>query len=369
MLRPLEIGRCALFAFALSGVLAFASASTVRAQEPDLSGKTVEFVIPFAESGGSAQWANFFAPLLSQHLPGKPTVVVRYRPGAGSTAGANWFQQQQETGDGTLVFGPSGSTQFPYLLGDPRVRYEYKDWKVVLASGTGGVVYLPPELGKRFDGDVDDLKSEKFLYGSQNATGLDLVPLFAFKMLGLKVDPVFGVTGRGDGRLMFERGEANIDYQTSSAYLKSVVPLVEQKLAVPIFSFGSLDAKGNIVRDPTFPDLPSFKEVCEKTADCEASGTAWDAYKAFFVSGFAAQKLIYLPGTAPQNVVDMYTKALNAILARPDFAKESAEVLGVYPQGTGEAAAVAHNMAITVTPEAKKYVIDWLQADYGVTMK
>jgi hypothetical protein len=369
MSPALKLGRRAMLAFALSGALAFAGISTATAQAPDLSGKTVEFVIPFAESGGSAQWANFFAPLLSEHLPGKPTVVVRYRPGAGSTAGANWFQQQQKTGDGTLVFGPSGSTQFPYLLGDPRVRYEYKDWKVVLASGTGGVVYLPPQLGKRFDGDANDLKGEKYLYGSQGATTLDLVPLLAFKMLGLMVDPVFGVTGRGDGRLMFERGEANIDYQTSSAYLKSVVPLVEQKLAVPIFAFGALDAKGNVVRDPAFPDLPSFKEVCEKTAGCPTTGIAWDAYKAFFVSGFAAQKLIYLPGTAPQNVVDMYTTALNAIIARPDFAKISAEVLGDYPQATGEAAVVAHNAAITVTPEAKTYVLDWLQADYGVTLK
>lgn len=368
MPRTAKTGRCAVFAFVLLGITAFAPVSAARAQAPDLSGKTVEFVIPFAESGGSAQWANFFAPLLSQHLPGKPTVVVRYRPGAGSTEGANWFQKQT-TDDGTLVFGPSASTQFPYLLGDPRVRYDYKDWKVVLASGTGGVVFLPPDLGKRFDGDADNLKGETFLYGSQGATTLDLVPLLAFKLLGLKVDPVFGVKGRGDGRLMFERGEANIDYQTSSAYLKSVVPLVEQKLAAPIFSWGALDAKGNIVRDPTFPDLPSFKEVCEKTAACKTSGPAWDAYKAFFISGFAAQKLLYLPGTAPQAVVDMYTKAINEIIARPDFAKISAETLGEYPQATGEAAVVAHNMAITVTPEAKTYVLDWLKADYGVTLK
>src|SRR5690606_11463349 len=193
--------------------------------------------------------------LLSQALPGKPTVVVRYRPGAGSTEGANWFQEQK-TADGTLLFGTSGSTQFPYLLGDPRVRYNYADWQPVLASGTGGVVFLPPALGERFDGDFDDLKEEFFLYGSQGATTLDLVPLLAFKMLGIQVDPVFGIEGRGDGRLMFERGEANIDYQTSSAYIASVVPLVEQGLAVPAFSFGALDENGVIGRDPSFPDLP-----------------------------------------------------------------------------------------------------------------
>lgn len=334
----------------------------------DLAGKTVEFVIPFSESGGSARWANFFTPLLSEHLPGKPTAVVRYRPGAGSTAGANWFQEQT-TDDGTLVFGSSGSTQFPYLLGDPRVRYEYKDWKVVLASGTGGVVYLPPDLGERFDGDFDDLQEEIYLYGSQGATTLDLVPLLSFKMLGLEVDPVFGVEGRGNGRLMFERGEANIDYQTSPAYLQNVVPLVEQELAVPVFTFGALDEEGNIVRDPTFPDLPSFKEVCEATAACETSGPAWDAWKAFFTAGFAAQKMVFLPGMASQEVVDMYEKAFKEVIARPDFKEISAAELGIYPQMTGAAALKAYESAITVSPEAKQFVLDWLKEDYDVTMQ
>ena len=99
-------------------VVASATASfttTANAEEKalDLTGKTVEFVIPFSESGGSAKWANFYAPLLSEALPGKPTVVVRYKPGAGSTKGANWFQDQSyDESNGTLVFGSSGSTQF-----------------------------------------------------------------------------------------------------------------------------------------------------------------------------------------------------------------------------------------------------------------
>jgi tripartite-type tricarboxylate transporter receptor subunit TctC len=334
----------------------------------NLEGKTVDFVIPFSESGGSARWANFYAPLLSEALPGNPTVVVRYRPGAGSTEGANWFQEQT-TDDGTLVFGTSGSTQFPYLLGDPRVRYEYKDWKPVLASGTGGVVYLPPDLGAKFDGDFNDLKDEAFLYGSQGATTLDLVPLLAFKMLGLQVDPVFGIEGRGDGRLMFERGEANIDYQTSSAYLKSVVPLVEQGLAVPAFTYGSLDENGVIVRDPTFPDIPSFKEVCEATDGCETSGVEWDAFKAFFISGFAAQKMVYLPGSASQALVDTYTQAFKDIIARPDFAELAAEELGVYPQLTGAGAISASDQATQVSADSKAFVLDWLKEAYGVTLQ
>ncbi|WP_205602561.1 tricarboxylate transporter [Chelativorans alearense] len=355
------LGRIAV-AFLASGI------STTPTLAQDLAEKTAEFVIPFAESGGSARWANFFAPLLSEHLPGNPVVVVKYRPGAGSTAGANWFQEQT-TNDGTLIFGTSGSTQFPYLLGDPRVRYEYRDWKIVLASGTGGVVYLPPDLGERFDGDFDDLQDELYLFGTPSVTTLDLVPLLTFKMLGLDVDAVTGIEGRGNGRLMFERGEANIDYQTTPAYLKSVVPLVEQGLAVPAFAYGFLDDEGNIVRDPTFPDLPSFKEVCEATAGCETSGPAWDAWKVFFTAGFAAQKMVFLPGTASQETVDMYEKAFKEIVARPDFMKAAEVDLGVYPQMTGKAAIKAYESAINVSPEAKQFVLDWLKDDYGVELK
>ena len=353
-------------------VAALATVATAPNVEAlDLSGKTVEWVIPFSETGGSAKWANFYAPLLSEALPGKPTVVVKFMPGAGSTKGANWFQKQKfEDSQGTVIFGSSGSTQFPYLLGDRRVRYEYKDWNVVLASGTGGVAYLTPELSKKMKGlDASGLRDTDFIYGSQGATRLDLVPLLAWEMLGLKVEPVFGIKGRGDGRLMFERGEANIDYQTSSSYLKGVTPLVEAGTAVPMMTWGALDDAGNIVRDPTFPDIPTFKEVCEATDGCETSGEKWEAWKAFFVAGFPAQKMVFLPPGASEDAIKTYTAAFEAVKALDDFSKISAKRLGKYPQMTGTKAAGALNSATSVPDAAKAFVKNWLKERYGVSLK
>jgi len=353
----------------VSATLAVSTAAFADAHGVDFSGETIEFVIPFSESGGSARWANFYAPLLSEALPGNPTVVVRYRPGAGSTTGANWFQEQ-DTGDGTLLFGTSGSTQFPYLLGDPRVRYEYNDWQVVLASGTGGVAYLPPDMADLMDGlDVTALQDIDFIWGSQGATGLDLVANLGWELLGMNVEPVFGIEGRGDGRLMFERGEANIDYQTSSAYIRSVEPMIEEGLAVPMMSWGAIDAEGNIVRDPTFPDIPSFAEVCEATPACETSGPGWDAWVAFFIAGFPAQKMVFLPGNAAPEVVEAYATAFDAIIARPDFAEMAASDLGAYPQMTRAAAAEAFRLGTQVSPEAREFVVNWLQDAYGVSLE
>lgn len=349
--------------------LATTAAFTLPASaDVDMAGKTIEWTIPFSETGGSAKWANFFAPLLSEALPGNPTVVVKFMPGAGSTKGANWFQEQSN-GDGTVMFGSSGSTQFPYLLGDPRVRYEYKDWNPVMATGTGGVAYLNAEAGAKFDGTANNLKDMTFVYGNQGATRLDLIPALAWEMLGMNVEHVLGIKGRGDGRKMFESGEATIDYQTSSGYLKGSMAMVETGKAVPMMTWGSLGPNGDIVRDPTFPDIATFKEVCDATDGCETSGAQWDAWKAFFVAGFPSQKIAFLPkGTSPE-VIETFVNAFAKIQARPDFAEISAARLGKYPMYTGDGAKAALDTATTVSPSAKEYVVNWLKADFGVDLK
>lgn len=65
----------------------------------------------------------------------------------------------------------------------------------------------------------------------------------------------------------------------------------------------------------------------------------------------------------------MYTAAFEKIVARPDFDQIKGEVLGEYEQSIGPAAVVANDLAISITPEAKQYVLDWLKEDYSVEMK
>jgi len=331
----------------------------------DFKGKRIEWMIPFKEGGGSDRWARFYAPLLAKNLPGQPTIVVKNVPGGGSTKGANQFQSRAKP-TGLTVFGTSGSTQFPYLLGDKRVRYEYKDWNIVLATATGGVFYVSPKLGIKSAEEITKLKGQDMKYGSQGATSLDLVPLLALEMLGLDVKAVFGMKGRGAGRLAFERGEVNIDYQTSSSYLKKSMKLVEAGKAVPIMSWGALDANGKVVRDPTFPDLPSFPEVYEMVHGKAPSGERWEAWKAFFTAGFPAQKMIFLPKGTPQDIIDAWRMAAKKTVSAPDFAEKAKKTLGTYPQTTGEDAAKVMAQAINVPADAKAWVKGWLTEKYNV---
>lgn len=349
------------------GAAAAASLAGPAAAEVSFAGKTIEWIIPFSAGGGSDTWARFNAPLLGKYLPGNPTIVVVNEPGGGSTKGSNLFAARARP-DGLTLLGTSGSTQFPYLLGDPRVRYDYADWKIVMASPTGGVVYTSPSTGVTKTSEIEKLVGQKLIYASQGATSLDLVPLLGFKQLGLDVQHVFGFKGRGDGRLAFERGETNIDYQTSSAYIKNVQPLVEAGTAVPLFSWGALDEDGNLVRDPTFPDLPNFGEAYKTLTGKDPSGPEYDAYFAFFTAGFPAQKMVFLPKDTPQEIVDAYQAAVTEMKKDPDYLAKKEAVLGTYEQVTGKAANALFKKGTVISPELRKQVVDMLAADYGVKL-
>lgn len=356
------ISRRAMLALGAAALMAVPAAAQVN-----FAGKTIEWIVPFSPGGGSGVMAEYNAPFLSKYLPGNPTVVLVYEPGGGSTRGANLFAARAKP-DGLTLLVTSGSTQFPYLLNDPRVRYEYNDWHIFLAGPTGGVAYTTPKLGLTGPQDIAKLKGKQLIYASQGATSLDLVPLLGFRLLGLDVKHVFGFKGRADGRLAFERGETNIDYQTSSAYIKNVTPLVQNGSAVPLFSWGVLDEAGNLVRDPNFPDLPHIGEAYEMVHGRKPSGPEWDAFFAFLVAGFPAQKMAFLPkGTSPE-IVEAYRAAVRKMLADPDYNANKGAAIGEYEQVTDKAAEALFRKGTTLDADSRKRVAEMLMTEFKVKL-
>ncbi|HRP22560.1 hypothetical protein [Thauera sp.] len=359
------LGRSNFIGLSVALATATVAASTpVRAETADFSKKTIEFIVPFGVGGGSDTWARFNAPFLGKYLPGNPTVVVKNLPGGGSITGANQFAARAKA-DGLSLLGTSASTQFPYLLGDPRVRFEYKDWQVVLAAPTGGVTYINTNLGVKSLADLGQLKGQRLVYGSQGATTLDLVPLLAFRLLGLDVHHVFGMKSRGEGRLAFERGEANIDFQTTSAYLKSSLGMVQEGKAIPLFTMGMLDDAGNLVRDANFPDLPHVGEAIEIVTGKPPAGIEWEAFRALLIAGFPAQKLMVLPKATPQPIVEAYRAAVRQMRLDPDYQASKDDALGGYEQVTDGVAEALFAAGTTIAPEARDWVRAVLEKDYN----
>jgi tripartite-type tricarboxylate transporter receptor subunit TctC len=340
---------------------------TVSNVSPDyFKGKVIEWIVPFKEGGGADTWARYNAPFFMKHIPDNPVVIVSNIPGGGSIKGANLFAERVKP-DGIMLLGTSGTTQMPYLLGDPRVRYDYNDYKPVMAYPNGGVVYCSSSLGIKSAKEISRILNVPLKYASQGPTSLDLVPMFSFYLAGMKVEAVFGFRGRGAGRLAFERGEVLIDYQTSSAYIKNVLPLVEKGEAIPLFSFGTLDENGALVRDPSFPDLPHFGEVYEQLG-YQREGIEWDTWFAFMSAGFAGMKLLLTPKETPQEIVDLYVQGITAMKRDSTYKATKVVALGLYEQVTGKAADKIFELATNLDTAEKEYMKNWLRKMYGLNI-
>ena len=331
----------------------------------DLAGKTVSIIVPFPVGGGVDLWARFNAPLLAKHLPGKPTVIVRNVPGGGSTAGANLFTQTAKP-DGLTLLASSASTQFPYLLGDKRVKYEYKDWRVVLAGPTGGVAYVTTKTGAKSIKDFAKLKGTQFYYASSGPTALELTSILAFRLLDIDVKHVFGIVGRAEALLGFERGEFTLDSQTTSAYLRRSDGLVKKGDAAPLFSWGVLDKSGELARDPNFPDIPHIQEAYEIVHGKKPSGIEWEAFKAFLISGFPAQKLLVLPKGTPDDVLEAYRSAARQLLTDPYYKENRDKIIGEYEQVTDAEADKLYKDSTNISPEAREWVREYLRKTHNV---
>lgn len=348
------------------GAMTALTLTTAMAAEPVVP-DTVDFTIPFGVGGGTDVWARFMAPNLASFIDGNPTVVIKNQPGGGSITGTNLFYKRADD-DGSDIIGTSASTLFPYMLGDKRVRFKLDDWSPILASPTGGVVYVQPDLGISGSDDMAKLMDQELKFASQGPTQLELPILIALDLMGANVKPVFGMKSRGAGRLAFERGEATIDFQTSSAYMNSVQSLVDVGKAIPMFSVGVMNGSGDIVRDPAFPDIPTFEEAYTTVHGKQPSGMQYDVYRKFLAAGFAFQKVIFVPSDVPSDVLAEYNSAVRKMIADPTFKQEAIQQVGPYENAVGIDIAQYLGEAVTISPDMYVWIKDWLKSEFNYSL-
>jgi tripartite-type tricarboxylate transporter receptor subunit TctC len=330
---------------------------------PYYEGKTIEAIIPFPVAGGSDVWIRTIAPYLEKNIPGNPKFTFRNIAGGRGIPGMMDFALKAKS-DGLLALVSTATNYFPVLLGDKAAKYDFRQWKPVLVNPVGGVMYVSPAAGVKRAEDI--AKAKDLIYGGISAIGLDLIPLITFEMLELDAKGVLGFRGRGEARIAFERGETNIDYQTTPAYNATVVPLIKEGKAIPVMSFGQLDDRGNIVRDPAVPDLPTVPEVYEKIKGKKPVGRFWETYKAFMPSAFAIQKILWIKGDVPAEAPRVFYAAADRLEKDKEFLAKTDKILGGYPLMRGDRLEKTIQQAFQIDAETQRFVKEWVGRKYRV---
>lgn len=347
----------------LGGDLLNPPASTA---DGNYDGETLEFLIPLAEGGGTDTWARYMGTELSHTLPGEPGFAPVNDEGGEGIAGTNHFVSSARP-DGTEILVSTATSVVPYLLELPAVRYDFTELVPILANGTGAVVYARTAAGVRSVADLVE-RDEELTFGGIAATGLDLTTLVAFDLLDLDLQAVFGFEGRGPVNLALQRGEIDVDYQTTSSYGPAVEPLVENGSAVALFSLGQLDADGRVVRDPNFEDVPTVVEVYREVYGEEPDAEKLAAYEALLGLTYTYQKALWVPPGTPEEAVDLLRETSAELGADPAFQEAAAEVLGGYPIDAGDDLEQRIDEAYAVDDEVREYVRDLLSSSYDITI-
>ncbi|WP_341862047.1 tricarboxylate transporter [Gymnodinialimonas sp. 57CJ19] len=345
---------------------AIAAASAVSAQE--FAGETITLYTPGSPGGGNDSYARTLVPWLQQHLPGEPTIIVRNLPGAGTIAGMNVFQAESEP-DGLHAVSISASGVSNYAFRNPNVEYDLENFIPVLASPQGSIIYANPDLDVTGPENIEVLQGADLVYGGNNPTGADLPIILMFDLLGFEVNTVWGLS-RGPSRLAYERGEFNINFDSSTGYSNAGIELVEAGRAVPLFTAGVVNAEGEIVRDPNFPDLPHFLEVYEQVHGEALTGVALEAWRALHSMSAATNKAIALPADTPDEIVEAYTQAIRDLLADPEAQEATGSIFLEYEQIVGrEAASTIFEQATNLSDEVRAYLNEWLEENENVTIQ
>ena len=322
----------------LTALLTGLSFSAGFAQAPFYAGKTITIIRGSAPGGVGEMRTRAVANYLKKHVPGNPTVVIEFMPGAGGTKAANHLYRGGARADG-LVIGsaPSGMVSSA-VLGEAGVQYDL-DKFLYLGSPNSESHYVFFTNRKLGLGSMEKLRAHSGLRIGAQTVGHPIYltgRLFAL-ILGLK-EPKF-VVGYSSPELDVAMLSGELDATPGVA--SSVVKQNPEFLDKGLMDFHSIVEIPRGDKHPRFAQLPELDSFVK--SDKERKLLA--LHRTFRLAG---SPFILPPGT-PKDRADILRDAMRKIYADREFLAE-------YLKLTGEEAS-------PLTPDANDKAIKELPRD------
>lgn len=187
--------------------LSLAAVSNVAKADPVedfYAKKRITITVGGTSGGGYAVYARAFATVLPDHLPGHPTLVVQYQPGASTIRAANYIYNVARR-DGTEM----GAFQQPVLTipftQTDGVQYDPAKfaWLGSLSSDVN-VCYVRSDSGLM---SLEEAKTKQVTFGANAPSASStMIPTVVNNLIGTKFKIISGYNGP-DLALAIERGE------------------------------------------------------------------------------------------------------------------------------------------------------------------
>jgi tripartite-type tricarboxylate transporter receptor subunit TctC len=278
--------------FAAAGFVAIAGvAFEASAQTPEefYKGKTIDFVIGYPPGGSNDVWGRLLSRHLGKHVPGRPNVVPKNMPGAGSFLAVNQIFNVLPK-DGTIIGIGAPTMALDEKLGSQGVRFKTAElnWVGRVDSLVNMVFTWKTSPVKTF---ADAQKREATLSGTGAGSTVSIYPTVINNVLGTKFKLVMGYRGSNEAMLAVERGEVE-GHSTSWTALKVAHPdWVRDKSVSILVQFA-------LKRHAELPEVPTAVELGRTDEERRILGAVMNASEvgsAFFTNpGVPADRLTAL---------------------------------------------------------------------------
>ena len=309
--------RCALTALAFGNVFLTAPALS---QTPYYAGKTIT-ILRGGGPGGSGEFqSRALMPYLQKYIPGNPTIVMEYMPGAGGRKAANYFYTAKPDGlkiasAGAMIPGP--------ILGLPGSNYDIDKFPYIGSTETGNPYILFTRKAAGLD-TLDKVRRASALRMGAHSVGHSVyvtARMFAY-MLDMQ-QPKF-VVGFTDPEMDVAMQNNELDARTTS----NTDSLMRKDMMDNIHVHATIsNPKGRT--DPRMPGLPDLDTFAKN----DKERNVIELLRAFQVPRWPHH---LSPGTPPE-LVKVLRQAMVKTFADPDFQQEFKKLMGREPTPlTGE---------------------------------
>jgi tripartite-type tricarboxylate transporter receptor subunit TctC len=194
-------------------------------------GRKIDMIIGYSPGGTYDLYARLVARHLGSHIPGKPIIVPRNMPGAGSRTAATWVYGLAPR-DGSVLATADQSLALQQAAGDKRVQFDTT--KFIYIGNPNVENNTTATWHTSGIKTIDDAKRREVTMGATGGSTSSQYPKAMNALLGTRFKVILGYPGGNDINLAMERGEVDGRGSNSWASWKATRPhwLAENKVNI-----------------------------------------------------------------------------------------------------------------------------------------
>ena len=331
--RPACFALCLLAAAQL-----LVSAAHAQSVEEFYRAKKIDLVIGYTPGGTYDLYARLVARHLGTHIPGKPVIVPRNMPGAGSRTAANWTFNVAPR-DGSVLATADQSLSLQQAIGDKRVNFDTTKFIYIgNPNSENNTTAVWHTAGVR---TIEDARQKQVTLCATGGSTSSQYPKAMNALIGTRFKIILGYPGGNDINLAMERGEVDGRGSNSWTSWKATRPqwLTEKKINILV--------QIGLAKAADLADVPLLMDLAANAED--------RATLKLLSASAAIGRPIFAPPEVPAERVKALRDAFDAMLKDPAFLDDARrEHFDIEPVGGVELQRIVTEMVATPAPLAER---------------